>query len=125
MYYKIFLYHLTLASWLYDKLKILIWKIIHYGGLFVCAKFHGQIPIKSSIFYSFFFIAIFVTHYCKLKSTPIDNWIIDMCTNFPTLWKFKMLLTFNCTFPSLKMCCSEKCQIVTTFCLHYTMETPN
>jgi hypothetical protein len=22
------------------------------------------------------------------------------------------------------MCCSEKCQIVIPFCLHYTMETP-
>jgi hypothetical protein len=30
--------------------KNLMWKIIHYGGLFVCAKFHGQIPIKTSIF---------------------------------------------------------------------------
>jgi len=25
---------------------------------------------------------------------------------------------------TLKMCCSEKCQTTTHFCLHYTMETP-
>jgi hypothetical protein len=41
-----------------------MWKIIHYGGLFVCAKFHGQIRIKTN------FLIIFL--HCNMFDTLLQ-----------------------------------------------------
>jgi len=57
-----------------------------------------------------------------------------MCTNFTTLWRFRILSTFNYTFPSkkpspntykdtLKMCCNEKFQTMIPFC--FTLDHGN
>jgi hypothetical protein len=137
MYYQIFPYHLIYTFWLYMK----NWNF-WCGRLFIMVvslyvkSFMEKFPLK------LIFLSHFLTLQClwhivtNLKCTPIDNWIFDMCINFTTLWQFRMLSTFNCTFPlkkpspniykgTLKMCCGQKCQIVTPFCLHSTMETPS
>ncbi len=51
MYYRTFV-PFNMKFLTYDKLKFLIWKIIYYGGLFVCAKFHGQIIVLFSPFFT-------------------------------------------------------------------------
>jgi len=98
-------------------------------------SFIDKFPLKL-IFPCLFCTLLCLCHIiANLKCTPIDNWIVDMCTNITTLWQFRVLSTFNCIFPSkkpfpniyintLKMCYNEKCQTITTFCLHCTMETP-
>jgi len=42
-------------------------KIAHYGYFFVCEKFHEQIPIKITIYWSFCYVIVFVIHSYKLE----------------------------------------------------------
>ncbi len=52
---------------LLKQMKVFMEKIVHYGCLFVCKKFHEQIPIKTYICYSFYYVPIFMTSSCKLE----------------------------------------------------------
>ncbi len=53
---------------LLKQMKVFMEKIVHYGCLFVCKKFHEQIPIKTYICYSFYYVSILMTSSCKLEN---------------------------------------------------------
>jgi len=119
-----------MTNWFFFCVRLFIMVVSLYVQSFI-----DKFPLKL-VFHSLFLTLQCLWHnIANLKCTPIDNWIIDMCTNFKTLWQFRMLSSFNCTFSSkkpfpniykvtLKMCCSEKCQTMTIFYLYHSMETP-
>jgi len=112
-----------------------------YGRLFIMVlslyvqSFMDKFPLKLVFLFYFIYIAVFVTHSCKLKM--YSNWQLLICAlishnynNFgcypPLIAHFhKKKCSPNIYKNILKMCCIKKCQTVTTFCLHHTMETPH
>jgi hypothetical protein len=64
-------------------------KIAHYDCLFVCEKIHEQIPIKNNISYSFCYIIIFMTNFCKLEmnsNQPLHYSNVHQFHNLMKVW---------------------------------------